>query len=157
MRTNPYPVPPSRTWTLAALATYGALAIAGGIVLFVLATSFQPVTGVLVLGLWGGLTCPSALACFYGVARGRYRVEWIASWVLAMGMTVYLVVTIMGTIQAGAATLITSAPTLLVFVALIGKILERAIQLSLIDLQARKRVQTRQAVTGEIPEVPVDE
>lgn len=139
------------------VATYAALALAGGIVLFVLATSAQPVEGLLVLGLWGGLTFPSALACVWGVVRNRYRWEWIGAWGIVMGTSVYLVVTTMGTIAAGPAVLLTSMPTLLVFLYAVGRTLGRAIQLSLIDMQARRQVLIVQAITGEIPEVPVDE
>lgn len=155
MRTSPYPIPPSRTWTVTALATYSALALAGGIVLLVLVASHQPVEGVLVLGLWGGLTLPSALACVYGVARGRYRWEWMGVWGIVAGTGVYLTVTVVNTIQVGTATLLTSLPTLLVFAYAVGRTLDRAIVLSLIDLQARRRVIATR--TGEIPEVPVDE
>ena len=120
MRRHPYPIPPSRTWTATALATYGALALAGGIVLTVLATSPQQGTGILVLGLWGGLTLPSALACVWGVWRDRYRWEWAGCWGVVAGTSVYLVVTIMGTISAGPATLLAAAPTILVFVYAVG-------------------------------------
>lgn len=155
MRSTPYPVPPSRIWTVTAIATYGALALAGAIVLAVLVTSHQPATGVLVLGVWGTLTVLSSLACVWGVARDRYRWEWMGCWGIVMGTSVYLVVTIMGTIEAGPGALLTSAPTILVFAYAVGRTLGRAIHLSLIDLDARRRVIATR--TGEIPEVRVDE
>lgn len=152
MRTHPYPVPPSRTWTATMLATYGALAVAGGIVLIVLATSPQPPEGVFVLGIWGVLSLAGSLACMWGVVRNRYRWEWFGAWGIVAGNSVYLAVTILGTIQAGPAVLLTSAPTLLVFLYAVGRTLGRAIQLSLLDMHARRRVQAR---TGEISEVPL--
>ena len=154
MRTAPYPIPPSRTWTATALGTYGVLAIAGALVLYVVATSPQPIEGWIVLGLWGGTTLPGALACVYGVLRDRYRYEWMGAWGIVLGTTVYLSVTTVGVVQAGPETLLASAPTLLFFIYGLGQTLGRAIVLSLIDLSARRRVQAR---TGEIPEVPVDE
>lgn len=111
MRSTPYPVPPSKTWTSTALATYGALAVAGGIVLLVLATSPQQAEGVLVLGLWGGLTLVSSLACVYGVARDRYRWEWMGCWGIVAGTSVYLAVTILGAINVQA--LLSNLPVLL--------------------------------------------
>ena len=96
MRTSPYPIPPSRTWTVTVLAMYASLALAGGIVLLVLVTSYQPVEGVLVLGLWGGLSLVSSLACVYGVARGRYRWEWMGCWGIVAGTSVYVAVTVLG-------------------------------------------------------------
>ncbi|HEX7352474.1 hypothetical protein [Brachybacterium sp.] len=155
MRTTPYPVPPSRSWTVTALLTYGALALAGGIVLYVVASSGQPIEGWVVLGIWGGLTFPSALACVWGVARDRYRWEWMGCWGIVMGTSVYLAVTAMGVLAADTETIIASAPTLLFFVYGLGRTLGRAIVLSLIDLEARRRVVATR--TGEIPEVPVDE
>lgn len=156
MRTTPYPQPPSRSWSVTMAGTYTALALAGAIVLYVLATSAQPAEGVLVLGLWGGLTLASSLACLYGVLRDRYRWEWLGTWGIVAGTSVYLVVTTMGTIQAGPDVLLTSLPTLLVFAYAVGRTLGRAIQLSLIDMQARRQVLAA-AITGEIPEVPSSE
>lgn len=155
MRSNPYPVPPSRIWSTVMAGTYAALALAGALVLVLIPLVPQPVEGVVVLALWGGLTAPASLACLWGVVRVRYRWEWMGAWGIVMGTSIYLVVTVMGTIGAG--TLLTSLPTLLIFLALIGMILARAVQLSLIDYQARKRVLAERAVTGEIPEVPVNE
>lgn len=144
MRTDPYPVPPSRTWSLVMLLAYAAMAVAGGLVLLLLIILPQPVEGVLVLGLWGGLTFPAALACMYGVLRGRYRFEWMGTWFLVMGTSVYLVQTFLGLLGTGA--LLSSLPTVLVFAYAIGLTLGRAVQLSLIDLQARKRVLIERAV-----------
>lgn len=155
MRSHPYPVPPSRVWTIDMVATYGALALAGGLVLFVVATNDQPIHDDLVLALWGGLTTPGAAMCMWGVARNRYRWEWVGAWLLVMGTSIYLVVATMGVITAGPAVLLTSAPTLLFFVYGLGRTLGRAIVLSLIDLEARHRVVATR--TGEIPEVPVNE
>lgn len=155
MRSTPYPVPPSRTWTLTALATYGALALAGAIVLYVVVTSGQPVQGSVVLGLWGGLTLPSALACMWGIARDRYRLEWMGCWGIVMGTSIYLAVTIVGLVHQGPDVVITSAPTVLFFIYGLGRTLGRAIVLSLIDMQARRVVVATR--TGEIPEVSVDD
>lgn len=157
MRSNPYPVPPSRLWSTVMAGTYAALALAGALVLVLIPLIPQPVEGVIVLALWGGLTAPASLACLYGVVRVRYRWEWIASWIVVMGTSIYLVVTTITTVAAGIGTLLVSLPTLLVFLALIGMILGRAVHLSLIDMQVRRRVLAHQAVTGEIPKVPVDE
>lgn len=204
MRTTPYPDPPSRTWAVAALATYAALALAGGIVLLVLATSPQPPEGVLVLGLWGGLSLVSSLACVWGVAQTEYRWEWFGCWGIVAGTSVYLVVTVLGIVGLpvlllliltlataigflwaaagsrhwylwigagviasaglitvisnamgdGFAVLLTSAPTLLVFLYAVGITLGRAIHLSLLDMQARRHVIATR--TGEIPEVPAN-
>lgn len=153
MRTSPYPVPPSRAWTLVTLGTYGALAVAGGLVLVLMVAIPQTREGVLTLGLWGGITTPAAAACMYGVVRSRYRWEWIASWFLAMGTMVYLVVTFIQTMSLGAFVMVTSLPTLLIFLGLVGMILGRAIQLSLIDMRARRQVLADKTVAGEIPEV----
>lgn len=103
MRSTPYPVPPSLSWTVSALATYGVLAIGGAKVLQVLLASPQPVAGGMVLGMWGGLTLPSALACLYGVARDRYRYEWMGCWGIVAGTSVYLGVTILGTLDSALA------------------------------------------------------
>lgn len=202
MRTTPYPQPPSRTWSVTMVGTYAALALAGAIVLFVLATSAQPLEGVLVLGLWGGLSLLSSLACLYGVARDRYRWEWLGTWGIVAGTSVYVAVTVLGlvglsvllllvlmlAVAVGGLTVavrsrfwllwapftaltvagigavvvtslgdalgvfLTSLPTILVFVYAVGRTLGRAIQLSLIDMQARRQV-LAEAITGEIPEV----
>lgn len=154
MRAHPYPVPPSRTWTAATVATYLALALAGGLVLYHVATNGAPVQGDVVLLLWGGLVLPSALACAWGVTRSRYRLEWLGCWGIFMGTSVYLVVTVMGTLAAGQEVIMSSAPTVLFFVYGLGRTLVRAITLSLIDLDARRRVTAR---TGEVPEVAAGE
>lgn len=154
MRTHPYPVPPSLTWTVATVATYAALALAGGIVLYLVAANGAPIQGDVVLVLWGGLTLPSALACAWGVARSRYRWEWLGCWGIVMGTSIYLVVTVMGVLASGPDAAVTSAPTVLFFVYGLGRTLVRAIALSLIDLEARRRVTAK---TGEVPEVGADE
>lgn len=134
---------------------YLALTLAGALVLGFVFLSDQSPDGVLVLGLWGGLTFPGGLACLLGVLRAHYRWEWIGSWVLAMGTTVYLASTFAQIY--GSDGLLSSMPTLLVFASLVCAILARAIQLSLIDLQARGRVLAQRAATGEMPEVAVHE
>lgn len=154
MRTHAYPVPPSRTWTAATVATYAALALAGGLVLYVVATNGAPIQGDAVLLLWGGLTLPSALACAWGAVRSRYRWEWLGCWGIVMGTSIYLVVTVMGLLPAGREVIMSSAPTVLFFVYGLGRTLVRAITLSLIDLDARRRVAAR---TGSVPEVGVSE
>lgn len=208
MRTNPYPVPPSLSWSSVMVASYASMIVAGGLTLVYLVLLPQPVAGALVLAIWGGLTLPAAAACLYGVVarrgQGRYRFEWIGTWFLAMGTSVYLVVTVLGQLAvpsllaaapfilaggaviaapfalllllgrrrsrrgwvrvglgglggtallAVAAALIVglgpSAPTVLVFCYAVGLTLARAVQLSLIDLQARRRVLVERAV-GEV-------
>ena len=61
-----------------------------------------------------------------------------------MGTSVDLVQTFLGLLGTGA--LLSSLPTVLVFAYAIGLTLGRAVQLSLIDLQARKRVLIERAV-----------
>lgn len=206
MRTTPYPRPPSKSWSVTMLGTYGGLALAGGLVLVVLAISNQPLEGVLVLGLWGGLSLLSSIACLYGVARDRYRWEWLGAWGIVAGTSVYIAVTVLGlvglpvllllvlmlavtvggltvavrsrfwllwvaatalTVAGIGAVVVTnlgntlgvflaSLPTILVFVYAVGRTLARAIQLSLIDMQARRQ-KLAEAATGEFPEVHLNE
>lgn len=151
MRNEPYPVPPSRIWSLVMLCTYAVLGLAGALVIVALVVIPHPIESVLVLSLWGGLTLPAAVACMYGVASARYRFEWVGTWFLVMGTSIYLVVTILGLI--GSPTLLQSMPTVLVFAYAVGMTLGRAVQLSLIDMQARRRVLLQRAVQ----EVPRDE
>lgn len=156
VRSTPYPAPPSLTWAGVMTATYGVLALAGALVLAALVLIPQAAEGLLVLGLWGVLTLVSSLACLWGVIRSRYRWEWIGSWGIVMGTSIYLVVTAMGTLSGDPVAAFASMPTLLWFVYGIGLTLGRAIQLSLIDLQARRQVLIEKAVTGEVPEVASD-
>lgn len=189
MRSNPYPAPPSRTWSLALLTTYAALVAAGAIVLALVLLTDQPAEGTIVLTLWGGLSAASAAAAVVGVAAARYRLEWIGTWGIVAGTSVYLVVTILGLVGPAALALIgvgaaaalaclwqalgtprwrrwvalaapaaaipgffaariigedllavlAAAPTILVFVYAIGVTLARAVQLALVDLEARRQ------------------
>lgn len=147
MRTNPYPVPPSRTWTMVLTATYATIALAGALVLILIPLVPQEVEGVVVLSLWGGLSATSGAAALYGVAarggRGRYRFEWVGAWGIVAGTSVYLVVTAIGTAATGLGPLLTAAPTMLVFAYAIGLTLTRAVQLSLVDFEARRQVLAR--------------
>lgn len=153
MRTHAYPDPPSLAWSTAMTAAYAALAIAGVLVLAALMLLPQPPEGTLVLGLWGGLTVVATTVCLCGVLLTRYRMEWVGCWLIVMATSIYLVVTILGTLAAGPLALFTSAPTILVFAYAILITLGRAVQLSLIDMQARKQVQIEKALTGETPGV----
>lgn len=193
MRRHPYPVPPSRVWSLVLIATYTTLVIAGVIILALVLLTAQPAEGTVVLTLWGGLSAVSAAAAVVGVASSRYRLEWIGTWGIVAGTSVYLVVTVLGLIGPAALTLLGvaggavltglwralgsaawrrwialgvavaavpgylavrilgedlpavlgSAPTILVFAYAIGATLARAVQLSLVDLEARQQVIAR--------------
>lgn len=148
MRTEPYPVPPSRVWSFIMLCTYGVLGLAGALVLVLLVVLPQSPEGTVVLSLWGGLTAPASLACVYGVARSRYRFEWIGTWFLVMGTSIYLVVTAFGLV--GSPSLLQSLPSVLVLAYAVGMTLGRAVQLSLIDMQARRRVLIERAIRGGV-------
>lgn len=153
MRNSPYPVPPSIPWAAAMAAGYAILVIAGALVLALLIIVPQGIEGILVLGLWGGTVLPSSIVCLIGVLRARYRYEWVGVWGIVMGTSVYLVVTIMGTIGLGLMPFLMSLPTILFFVYAVTVTLARAIQLSIIDYRARRQVLLEKAVSGRSPGV----
>lgn len=157
MRTAPYPTPPSRTWTAVLAATYGMLALAGALVLVALVVVPQSLDGVLVLGFWGATTLAASLLCMFGTLWGRYRYEWMGTWLIVMGTSVYIVITVMGTLGQGPLVTLMSAPTILYFLYGVGLTLTRAVQLSIVDIRARRQVLIEKAATGEIPEVAAHE
>lgn len=157
MRSSAYLNPPSRTWVVTMAFGYAALALAGAGVLAAIIFLPQAAEGLLVLGLWGGLVLPGGLMGLYGVLRVRYRYEWVGVWLIIMGTATYLVVTIMGTVALGWLTLFMSAPTILVFIYALLITLGRAIHLGIVDMRARRQVLIERALTGEIPEVQVND
>lgn len=122
MRTSPYPVPPSRVWSVTMAATYVALALAGGIVLAAFVILPQSVEGAVVLGLWGGCSLAGGLAGLSGVARSRYRQEWFGAWLIVLGTSVYLVITMLGLV--GATALLLIGATMLVVLLTLWRILD---------------------------------
>lgn len=160
MRTTAYPEPPSPSWTRVMVATY-SIAILMGLWTFVgLFVLPQAPSGVVVLGGWGLTAFFAGIACLYGVLSGRYRFEWIGAWGIVLGTVIYLLVTVVGTLSAGALVVLTSGPTILFFAMGTGLLAARALWLSMSDKRARERVVVEREVsslTGEFPEVRPNE
>lgn len=156
MRSSPYPNPPSPSWTGAMVFTYSVAIVMGVWTLAGVLLLPQPPEGSVTLGLWGGTSAIAGAGCLFGLLRKRYRYEWIGAWLIVLGTVVYLLVTTVGVVAAGALVIFTSGPTILYFLFGQGLLVSRAIWLSMEDMKARKRVQIEKAVesiTGEIPEV----
>lgn len=144
MLSSPYPVPPSPLWTVARAAAYMLLAAAGAVVIINPPTSYSH-TGALLTFVWGGACALSGVAMAAGVLLRRYRWEWLPGWIAAMGLSVYSVLSWEAVARDG----LGHAPRALIITALVGLILSRCIQLSLIDMSARRVVEMREAVRDD--------
>lgn len=138
MLTSPYPVPASRGWTLARITGYLTLAAAGLFVLIEPPASYGHLSTALT-GIWGALCLASGVCMAYGVARRRYRWEWLPGWGAATGAAIYAVLSWDLVVREG----LGHAPRALVVTSLVCLILSRVVQLSLIDMAARRVVEIR--------------
>lgn len=139
MLTAPYPSPPSRGWTLARITGYLAIATAGLFVLIDPPSSYSHLSTALTI-LWGSLSLGSGLAMAYGVARQRYRWEWLPGWGASTGVAIYAILSWDQVFRDG----LGHAPRALIITATVCIILSRVVQLSLIDMTARRVVEMRE-------------
>ena len=143
MLSSPYPVPASRAWTLSRITGYLAIAAAGLLVLIAPPSSYGHISTALTI-LWGSLSLGSGLAMAYGVARQRYRWEWLPGWGASTGVAIYAILSWEQVLLNG----LGHAPRALIVTATVCLILSRVVQLSRIDMAARRVVEMRE-VTDE--------
>lgn len=138
MLSSPYPVPPSRLWLAVRAAAYLLIAASGAAVLSAPSASYASLSTVLTV-VWGILCLIGGGLMAYGVARQRYRWEWLPSWVAATGVAMYAALSWQQVLAEG----IGHAPRALLMSSLVLLLLSRAIQLGLIDLGARRIAELR--------------
>lgn len=133
------------SWRIARAVAYLAFAAAGLAVLTWPPVSYSGVSTWLTI-TWGLLLLGPGLAAAGGVLLRRYAWEWVASWLLAAGLSIYALLS-WGTVVDS----LGNAPRALILTAAATMFVARGIQMGLEDRRARLAVlATREVRSGPL-------